>query len=179
MLLLLSPTLHFSNPWAHGSWSEVTGTPKAPHTTHHTRLITPKGRTFLSAIPECHCTYYSTGELTYWPTDHQRIPDLLDFFVARRVAANSTRVESIFELSSDHSPIIATVGTHIPRVVPPNLPQTILTGMHFVPIFLLTSTLTYGSNNAVSWTKRCTTSLPSSKTPLGTPHTPSRAYSAA
>ena len=135
----------------------------------------PKGRTLLSAIHECHCTYYSTGEPTYWPTDHHRIPDLLDFFVAQAVAANSIRVESAFELSSDHSPIIATVGTHLTRVVPPHLPRIILTETHFVPIFLLTSTFNLRIKQCSEWTKRRTTSLPSSKTPLGTPHTPSRA----
>jgi len=159
----------FSNPWAHGSWSEANGTRNTP--LGGARLITPKGRTLLSAIQECHCTYYSTGEPTYWPTDYHRIPDLLDFFVARGLAANSIRVESVFELSSDHSPIIATVGTHLTRVVPPHLPRIILTETHFVPIFLLTWALTYGSNNVVSSTKRRTTSLPSSKAPLGTPHT--------
>ena len=150
----------------------VGGDWNAKHTTWGAHLITPKGRTLLSVIHECHCTYYSTGEPTYRPNDHHRIPDLLDFFVARCVAANSIRVESVFELSSDHSPIIATFGTHLPRVIPPHSPRFILTGMHFVPIFLLTSTLTYGSNNVVSWAKRRTTSLPSSKTPLGTPHNP-------
>jgi hypothetical protein len=47
---------------------------------------------------------------------------LLDFFVARGVAANYIRVESVFELFSDHSPIVATVGAHVlPRAVPPTL----------------------------------------------------------
>ena len=69
-----------------------------------------------------HCTYLSIGEPTYWPTDQHRIPDLLDFFVARGVAANYVRIESVFELSSDHSPIIASVGAHdFPRVFPPTL----------------------------------------------------------
>ena len=107
----------------------VGGDWNAKHTTWGARLTTPKGRTLLSALRGCHCTYYSTGEPTYWPTDHHRIPDLLDFFVARGVAANYIRVESIFELSSDHSPIIATVGTHaLLRVVPPHSLRIILTG---------------------------------------------------
>jgi len=46
----------------------------------------------------------------------------LDFFVARGIGANYIRVEPVFELSSDHSPIRATVGAHVlPRVVPPTL----------------------------------------------------------
>jgi hypothetical protein len=98
-----------------GDWS-------AKHTAWGARLITPKERTPLSAICRCHCTYFSTGKPTYWLTDHRRIRDLLDFFVARGVAANYIRVESVFELSSDHSPIVATVGAHVfPRAVPPTL----------------------------------------------------------
>ena len=86
------------------------------------QLITLKGRTLLSAIRECHGTYFSTGEQTYWPTDHHSLPDLLDFFVARGVTANYIQVEPVFELSSDHSPILATVGAYVlPRVVPPTL----------------------------------------------------------
>jgi hypothetical protein len=74
----------------------------AKHAACGTRLITSKGRTLIYAICGCHCTYFSTGEPTYWPTDHRRIPDLLDFFVAWGVAANYIRVEAVFELSSDH-----------------------------------------------------------------------------
>jgi len=37
---------------------------------------------------------------------------VLDFFDARAVAANYIRVEPVYELSSDHLPIIATIGAH-------------------------------------------------------------------
>ena len=123
----------------------VGGEWNAKHTTWGARLITPKERTLLSAIHGCHGTYFSTGEPTYWPTDHHRLPDLLDFFVARGIAANYIRVEPWFELSSDNSPIRATVGAHVlPRAVPPHSLQIILTGTHFVPILPLISTFTYG-----------------------------------
>jgi exonuclease III len=139
----------------------VGGDWNAKHTALGARLITPKGRTLLSAICGCHCTYFSTGKPTYWPTDYHRIPDLLDFFVARSVTANYVRVESVFELSSDHSPIVATVGAHVlPRAIPPDSLQITLTGTYFVPILTPVSTLTYGSRNVVSWTTRRTTSLP-------------------
>jgi hypothetical protein len=70
----------------------IGGTWNAKHTAWGTHLITPKGRTLPSPICVCHCNYFSTGEPTYWPTDHHRIPELLDFFVARGVAANYIRV---------------------------------------------------------------------------------------
>ena len=94
----------------------------AKHTTWDARLITPKGRNLLSANCGCYGNYFRTGEPTYWTTDHHRLPDLLDFFVARGIAAKFIRVEPVFELSSDHSPILATVGDHVlPRVVSPTL----------------------------------------------------------
>ena len=100
----------------------VGGDRNAKHTTWGARLIMPKGRTLLFAIRGCLGTYFSTGEPTYWPTDHHRLPDLLHFFVARGIAANFIRVEPVFKLSSDHLPILATVGAHVlPRVVPPTL----------------------------------------------------------
>jgi len=100
---------------AGGDWN-------AKHTTWGAQRITPKGRTLLSAIRGCHGTYFSTGEPTYWPTDHHRLPDLLEFFVPRGIAANYIRVELVCKLSSDHSPILATVGDHVlPCVVPPTL----------------------------------------------------------
>ena len=46
----------------------------------------------------------------------------MDFFVARGVVAIYVWIESVFELSCDHSPIIATIGAQVfPRVVPPTL----------------------------------------------------------
>ena len=72
----------------------VGGDWNAKHTVWGARLMKPKGRTLLSAIRECHDTYFSTGEPNYSPTDHHRLPDLLDFFVARGIAANYVRVET-------------------------------------------------------------------------------------
>jgi hypothetical protein len=153
----------------------VGGEWNAKRTSWGAPLITPKGHTLLSAICGCYCTYFSTGEPTYWPTDHRSIPDLLDFFVARGVAANYIRVESVFELSSDHSPVVATVGAHVlPRAVPPHSLQIILTGTYSVPTLLPASTLIYGSRKVVSWTTRRTTLLPSFRKPLGTTPHPGR-----
>ena len=79
-----------------------------------------------SAISGNNCTHYSIGEPTYWPTNPRRLFDLLDFFVARGMAADYVRVEPVYELSSDHSPIIATVDAH----VLPRIPRPALTTQH-------------------------------------------------
>jgi hypothetical protein len=77
------------------------------------RLITPKGRNLLQSITNCNCSYLSTGEPTYWPTDPNKTPDLLDFFVFKSIATNYIQIEANWNLSSDHTPIITTLSTHI------------------------------------------------------------------
>lgn len=51
------------------------------HTHWGSRLITTKGKELLKAIQECNCEAISTGKPTYWPTDPNKIPDLIDFFI--------------------------------------------------------------------------------------------------
>jgi len=49
------------------------------------------------------------------PTDPNKLPDLLDFFVTRGLPATYIQVVSVFELSSDHSPIVAFIGAGFAR----------------------------------------------------------------
>jgi len=68
--------------------------------------------------------YYvlSTATPTYWSTDPRKTPDLLDFFVTRGLSESYLEITASYDLSSDHSPIIATVSEAIiakPR--PPHL----------------------------------------------------------
>ena len=48
----------------------------------------------------------STGESTYWPTDRNKLPDLIDFAVVKGLNSNNFITESCYDLTSDHSPII-------------------------------------------------------------------------
>jgi hypothetical protein len=50
----------------------------------------------------------STGTLIYWPTDFNKTPDLLGFFVINDISPEYMEVEPSY-ISSDHSPVIATV----------------------------------------------------------------------
>lgn len=45
------------------------------------RLTTTKGKALREAIKESRCSFQSTEKPIYWPTDLQKIPDLLDFFI--------------------------------------------------------------------------------------------------
>jgi hypothetical protein len=90
------------------------------HTNWGARLITPKGRNLLQAIHSNNCEHISTREPTYWPSDSNKIPNLLDFFVLRGITASYIQVESNFELSSDHSPVIATLSSY--KISNPSMP---------------------------------------------------------
>lgn len=83
------------------------------HTQWGARLITPRGTQLHQAMLANGYGYASTGEPTYWPTDVNKIPDLLDFFVTHGISCNYIDVASCSDLSSDHSPIIATISTTI------------------------------------------------------------------
>ena len=70
------------------------------------RITLTKGRHLLQAIRETNSKFLSTGEPTYWPTNLNKKPDLIDFFITKNIKHEHLKIESCFELSSDHSPII-------------------------------------------------------------------------
>ncbi|GBP02359.1 Probable RNA-directed DNA polymerase from transposon BS [Eumeta japonica] len=51
----------------------------------------------------------SSGEATYWPSDRQKIPDILDCGVTKNISRELLDVEASLDLSSDHSPIIVSI----------------------------------------------------------------------
>jgi hypothetical protein len=55
--------------------------------------------------------FVSTGTPVQWPTDENKIPDLLDFFVTNGTSSTYTDIQSSYDLTSDHSPITATLST--------------------------------------------------------------------
>lgn len=85
----------------------------AKHVDWGSRITTTKGRELRQAIKELGCNYHSSGKPTYWPTDQNKIPDLLDFFIARKVSPNFIDVEEILDLDSDHSAVLLTLSERI------------------------------------------------------------------
>jgi hypothetical protein len=57
------------------------------------RLTTTKGRELLKAIQEQNYLYLSTGSPTYWPTDGNKTPDLLDFSVTKGISTGYTDIQ--------------------------------------------------------------------------------------
>jgi hypothetical protein len=75
------------------------------------RLTTIKGRELAKLVQDNNYSYISSGTPTYWPTDPAKIPDLLDFFVRKGISSGYTDILPSFDLSSDHTPIIATISS--------------------------------------------------------------------
>ena len=85
----------------------------AKHTQWGSRLITARGKNLLKCINANRLNYLSTNEPTHWPTDTNKLPDLLDFFITKNISPRYIQINSSVELSSDHSPVIATINSTI------------------------------------------------------------------
>ena len=77
------------------------------------RLTTTKGKELLKAIRKNGCEALSTGKPTYWPTDTNKIPDLIDFFIVKNISTNFVQVEEGWDMYSDHSPILLTLSEKV------------------------------------------------------------------
>lgn len=94
----------------------------AKHTHWGSRLITTKGKELFNAAKQTKCEILSTGKPTYWPTDPNKIPDLIDFFITRNISVNYLLVEEAWDMNSDHSPILLTLSDSvIQKQTPPSI----------------------------------------------------------
>ena len=57
------------------------------------------------------CDFISTRVPTYWPTGPQKLPDLIDFFVLRKISKNYLKIKEGVEMNSDHLPIYLTLNS--------------------------------------------------------------------
>lgn len=87
----------------------------AKHTTWGSRITSSKGNELLATIRANNLSFISSGEPTYWPTDTQRLPDLLDFCITKGLNTSQIRAQTSLDLSSDHSPVIVTIHSQIIR----------------------------------------------------------------
>lgn len=83
----------------------------AKHTLWGSRLITPKGRTLFKVIQRNNLSHISTGEPTYWPSDRNKLPDVIDFCITKGIPSDYASAESSLDLSSDHTPFLVMLGT--------------------------------------------------------------------
>ena len=61
------------------------------HSCWGSRLTNTKGNKLHQAIQEYHCEVLTTGKPTYWPTDLNKILDLIDFFVTKNYLPVSSK----------------------------------------------------------------------------------------
>ena len=87
----------------------VAGDYNAKHTFWGSRLTTPKGRQLLNAISSARLDVISGGQPTYWPTDLNKTPDLIDFAIFKNIKRDRIQVYPSLDLSSDHSPTVLTL----------------------------------------------------------------------
>ena len=78
----------------------------AKHTYWGSRLISPRGNQLYNTITANNFDVVSSGEPTYWPTDFNKLPDLIDFSVIKNIKRDQVLVSSSYDLTSDHSPSI-------------------------------------------------------------------------
>jgi hypothetical protein len=77
------------------------------------RLTTTTGRALSKIIQDHNYAFLSTETPTHWPSDPNKIPDLLDFYITSGISRSDMDITPSYVLSSDHSPVIATVSSEV------------------------------------------------------------------
>ena len=85
----------------------------AKHLDWGSRVTLIRGKELRKAIKELGCNFHSSGNPTYWPTDRNKIPDLVDFFISKKVSPNFISIEDSYDLNSDHSAVILHLSENI------------------------------------------------------------------
>jgi endonuclease/exonuclease/phosphatase family metal-dependent hydrolase len=108
----------------------------AKHTDWASRLITPRGHKLLKTIERNKLKCLSTGEPTCWPSERNKLSDLVDFCVTEGIPQDFTAAESCFDLSSDHSPVLIKLTAHaLNEEEEPSLSNTHTNWDYFSPFF--------------------------------------------
>ena len=77
------------------------------------RLTNTKGRELSDAVAEIRAEVQSSGKPTYWPTDPDKVPDLIDFFIVKNLNDRNILVEEADDLFSDHTAVKLTLSTSV------------------------------------------------------------------
>lgn len=76
---------------------------------HHSfgsRLTSIKGKELFNAGTDLKCNFVSGRGCTYWPSDPNKLPDLIDFFITKGISTNYYYVEYCYDLISDYNTVI-------------------------------------------------------------------------
>ena len=67
------------------------------------RFTLPKGRELLKSGKSLQCEFVAGSGPSYWPTDLNKQPDVIDIFIVKGLSTNYMKAESCYDLSSDHT----------------------------------------------------------------------------
>jgi hypothetical protein len=85
----------------------------AKHTDWGSRLINSRRWEVPKTMQRNNLKHPSTGEPTYWPSDRNKLPDLVGFFVTKGIPQDFAVAKSCFDLSSDHSLVLIILTSHV------------------------------------------------------------------
>ena len=81
----------------------------AKHQWWGSRSANTKGRELHKCILNNNLYILSGGQPTFWPTNTNILPDLIDFVVYKGIASGLLNIENNFDLTSDHSALIVNL----------------------------------------------------------------------
>ena len=85
----------------------------AKHQSWGSWLVTPRGAALYKAIKKASAYSLSDGSPTYWPTDPEKIPDCIDFYILKGISINYTKVQTLCDLTLDHSPVLLELSSRL------------------------------------------------------------------
>ncbi len=80
----------------------------AKHPSWGSHITSPRGRVIHTSTLQVNCHAVSSTSPTYWPSDPNKLPDIIDFFLVKGLPLTHLRAVGIPDLSSDHIPVLLT-----------------------------------------------------------------------
>jgi hypothetical protein len=75
------------------------------------RLTNTRGRELKKSLEKNNLKTISTAEPTNWPSDPNRLPDVIDFFIVKGLSRLFHKIQTCLDANSNHVPVILTIGT--------------------------------------------------------------------
>ncbi|CAH2091128.1 unnamed protein product [Euphydryas editha] len=96
-----------------GSRFMIGGDWNAKHVHWASRLTSTRGRELKKSIVKNNLTVIAPTEPTNWPTDSNRLPDVLDFFIVKGLSRLPHHIETCLDSNTSHVPVVLTLGTAV------------------------------------------------------------------
>jgi len=110
------------------SWRTTLTSHYRPYSAPHcgSGLVNPKGKHLYKTLIKAtnKLDHVSFGSPTYWASDLDKLPDLIDFAVTKNISRSLVRAECLQDLSSDHSPVLTFLSRYEENVKLPYRPTS-------------------------------------------------------